>query len=107
MGGKPEDFYASGPPLARGILIGGNPYLLPGLQAFRTAFVPLAGGYLLSEHDNRMGHIDPAQQMVASLNENPSPRDCLACRRVNYLALKNSFGRKRRRGSEQGQQEQA
>ncbi len=107
MAGQPQDFYASGPPLSPGILVGGYSYLLAGFQALRTTFVPLAGGNLLAEDDDCMSHFYAAQQVIASLNENPSRRGGFAHRRINYLALEDSFGCNRRRGSKQGQQEQA
>lgn len=60
----------------------------------------------MAEDDDSVSHFDPPQQVIATLDKNPSRRDGFVDRRINHPSLENSFCSDSWRRHSQDQQKQ-
>ena len=67
-----QDFNALSPPFAATILLGGDSNLLAGGDAFHTALAVFDYRHIFTENDFGVRNLDPAQHVVAPLNEDPT-----------------------------------
>ena len=87
-----EYFNAFRPPLAGGILMGGNPDFLPFDEAVRIAVMALAGcRYFFAIDDFCVRHFHPPQHLVSAFDEDPAFYRRLVCRRIGDLATERSI----------------
>jgi|SRR5689334_17725051 len=93
MGGELQDFNPLGSPLTRGILLCRDSNFLTDSEAVHPAFPLLAGRDSIAEHDGGVGHLDPPQHAISSLNENPARSSGPIARRRYHLALEHAVYR--------------